>query len=149
MSDLKAIQPSILRLDTSRMSEYLYSDRPTLSPWQKFSRTMGKIGTVALPVGAAVMAFINPIAAAAMYGTSIVAKDATNVALSKDAAAMQAYNAEVAQKPVSIPGFAEAQSPSEVTTDFIAPSEFQTGINRTVNDSQEATQDSLQNFQID
>jgi hypothetical protein len=136
MSDFKAIQPSLLRIDTSRAGEYLYADKPKLSFMQKLGRSVGKAASFLGPIGAAVTAVALPGVglpiAAGIYGASTIARDSTNVALSKDAQKMNEYNAKQSQTPVSVPGFFDGSSSMSAASDFIAPSQYDQGISQTL-----------------
>lgn len=146
MSELKGTTPSILRIDTSRTSEYLYADRPKLTFMQKLGRSVGKAMSFLGPIGAAITAPFCLPAAAGIYGLSRVASDATSNALSNDSAKMQQYNQQVANQPVSFPGLFESMSDSEITTDFIAPSQYSSGIQDTLINRDQAQMQSMRSF---
>lgn len=126
----------MLRIDTSRTGEYLYADKPKLSFMQKVGRTLGKAASFLGPIGAAVTAIAVPGAgipiAAGIYGLSQVAGDATSAALSKDATKMEEYNKQASQQQITLPGLFEGLRDAEITTDFIAPSQYQSGIQQTL-----------------
>jgi hypothetical protein len=142
MSDLKSLTASMLRIDTSRTSEYLYADKPKLSFFQKLGRGFGKAVSFLGPIGAAVTAIAVPGVgipiAAGIYGMSQIAGDMTSNALAKDAAKMSEYNSQMANSQVSLPGLFEGQSASEMTTDFIAPSQYGPGISQALINRQAA-----------
>lgn len=150
MSDLRSLTPSMLRIDTSRTSEYLYADKPKLTFWQKLGRGFGKAMSFLGPIGAAVTAIAVPGVgipiAAGIYGLSRVASDATSNALSKDAAKMQTYNDQMAQSQITMPGLFESQHANEITTDFIAPSEYAQGIQQALISREAAQSSSLGAF---
>lgn len=142
MSDLKSLTTSMLRIDTSRTSEYLYADKPKLSFFQKLGRGIGKAVSFLGPIGAAVTAIAVPGVgipiAAGIYGMSKIAGDVTNNALAKDASKMSEYNAQMANSQVTLPGLFEGQSANEMTTDFIAPSQYGPGISQALINRQAA-----------
>jgi hypothetical protein len=150
MSDLKSLTSSMLRIDTSRTSEYLYADKPKLSFFQKLGRGIGKAASFLGPIGAAVTAIAVPgfgiPLAAGIYGLSQVAGDMTNNALAKDASKMSEYNSQMANAQVSLPGLFEGQSANEITTDFIAPSQYGPGIQQALINRQAAQGSSLSGF---
>lgn len=150
MSDLKGLSSSMLRIDTSRTGEYLFADKPKLSFMQKVGRTLGKAVSFLGPIGAAVTAIAVPGAgipiAAGIYGLSQVASDATTNALSKDATKMSEYSQQASQQQVTLPGLFEGLRDAEITTDFIAPSQYQSGIQQTLINREAMQSASLSQF---
>lgn len=119
----------MIRIDTSRMNEYLRPDKPKLSFFQKLGRGIGKAFSFLGPIGAAVSAIAIPGAgipiAAGLYGLSNVSGRLTAQAEAKDAArANQAYS-EASKKPVMLPGLFEQASQAQIQTDFMVPSSLQ------------------------
>ena len=150
MEKLTTVQPALVRIDSSRYSNYLYKG-PELSGWQKFTRGVGKAVSFLGPVGAGIMALVAPPllpAALAIYGGSKLANKATNAALSNDEAQVAEYEAEMAQQQIGVPGFFDAYpSEAQLTTDFIAPSEFGPSIERVGNTNMESIYNSTQSIE--
>lgn len=135
MSNMNSIPPSMLRIDTSRSTEYVY-EKPKLSFFQKLGRGIGKALSFLGPIGAAVTAVAVPgfgiPLAAGIYGASKIAGDVTANALAKDSARAQALNQDVANMQITMPGLFDEASAADIKTDFIAPSEFNAGITSTI-----------------
>lgn len=142
------IPSSLIRLDTSRSGEYLYADRPQRKGG--FLRFLGKAFSFLGPIGAAVSAFIPGFGlplAAALYGTSRLTGDAVYRSDAKAQARMNEYNQEQAGKQIIVPGFfEESLSASEIQTEFMAPSQFDVGIQNTIVNREVAINQNLQNF---
>lgn len=151
MSKFSNIGPSMLRIDSSRASQYLYADKPKLNFFQKLGRGVGKALSFLGPIGAAVTAVAVPgigvPLAAGIYGASRVAGDVTANALNKDASEMAEYNAELAGKQFGMLGFMEPSAdPGQIKTDFIAPSEFGPSIERSLDLRSSALMDQLNQY---
>jgi hypothetical protein len=119
----------IIRLDTSRMNEYLYADKPKLNFWQKIGRGVGKALSFLGPIGAAVTAIAVPGVglpiAAGIYGLSNVAGQLTSKAVAKDSAEMQAYQGQISKLPITTPGLFEQASQTDIQTNFMLPKQFE------------------------
>lgn len=141
MDKLNTIQPAMVRIDSSRYSNYLYKG-PELSVWQKIGRGLGKAVSFLGPVGAGILSIVAPPllpVSLAIYGGSKLAGNATNAALSNDEAQVAEYEAEMAEQNIGVPGFFDAYpSEAQLTTDFIAPSEFGPSIERANTDNMES-----------
>ena len=149
MTSFNSIQPSMLRIDTSRSSEYLY-EKPKLSFMQKLGRGFGKAMSFLGPIGAAVTAVAVPgfgiPLAASIYGASRIASDATSNALAKDQARETAANQEFANMQIGMPGLFDGASQAEMQTDFIAPSDFNNRLSQTLVSRESMSGSMIQSF---
>lgn len=140
----------MIRIDSSRMNEYLYVDKPKLNFFQKLGRTIGKGIAFLGPIGAAVTAIAVPgfglPLAAGLYGASQIAGTLTATAEAKDAATMQAYQQELAKLQVVTPGLFEPDSASDIDTDFIIPQELNQQTTITILDRQMSQNSAVENF---
>lgn len=147
MDKLNQIQPAMIRIDSSRFSAHLYKG-PELSFMQKLGRGVGKAVSFLGPVGAGILAVAAPPllpAALAIYGGSKLTSKATDAALAKDASEVKEYKSEMAKQTFGLPGFFDStQSPAQVSTDFIAPSEFGPSIERTTQANLDSVYHSMQ-----
>jgi hypothetical protein len=151
MSSIKGSN-DMIRIDTSRANEYLYADKPKLSFWQKLGRGAGKIFSFLGPIGAAVIGTVLPGVglpiAMGTYGLSKLAGDLTNQALGNDQAKMSAYNAEVSNLQVSMPGLFEQASSADITADFMTPQEYSSSIISTIADREVGSYNQVEGFQF-
>ncbi len=140
----------MIRLDTSRMNEYLYTEQPKLSFWQKLGRGVGKALSFLGPIGAAVTAIAVPGVgipiAAGLYGLSNVAGSLTAKAEAKDIAQMQAYQSETAKLPVAVPGLFEQASQVDIQLDFMTPKAFEAETNLTIINREIAQYNAIQQY---
>ncbi len=150
MDKLNTIQPAMVRLDASRYSNYLYKPEP-MGFWKKIGIGLGKAVSFLGPVGAGIMAVVAPPllpASLAILGGSKLVNKATNNALSAEEARTAEYQAEMAEKEIGVPGFFDAYpSDAQITTDFIAPSEFGPSIERVGNDQMESIYSTTQTIE--
>ena len=150
MDKLNTIQPAMLRIDSSRYSAHLYKG-PELSIWQKIGRGVGKAVSFAGPIGAGIMAIVAPpllpLSLGILGGSKLVNK-ATNNALTNDEAQVKEFEDEMAQTEFGTPGFFDAvPSDAQLTTDFIAPSEFGPSIERAGTTNMESVYDNMQSIE--
>ena len=142
-------QQSMLRLDTGRAKQYLYADKPKEGFFKKVGRFFGKALSALGPIGAAVTSFIpgvGPAVAMGIYGASQLAGDLTANSYAKDAAQMQAENQQLASQGVSVPGFFDQNmSTGQAVTNFIAPDQYNSGINSAVLNRELAINSNLHN----
>ncbi|HLD45599.1 MAG TPA: hypothetical protein VJC18_09195 [bacterium] len=140
----------IIRLDTSRMNEYLYADKPKLNFMQKLGRGFGKALSFLGPIGAAVTAIAVPgiglPIAAGIYGLSSAAGTLTQRAQAKDAYEMQTYQQQVSQLPVMTPGLFEQAPATGAQTDFIVPTELKEQTELTILNRESAQNGSVEGF---
>lgn len=141
----------MVRIDSSRMNEYLYIDKPKLNFFQRLGRTLGKGLAFLGPIGAAVTAIAVPgfglPLAAGLYGISQVAGSLTASAEAKDAATMQAYQAELSKLQVVTPGLFEVETANDYRADFIIPQELEAQTTITILDRTLSQGSAVENFQ--
>jgi hypothetical protein len=143
---------SMIRLDNSRETAYLYADKPKLNIFQKAGRFLGKLGTAVLPiagavVSAAVPGFGIPLGLG-LFGAGQFAGDVTANALAKDQAQIDAYNQDVGRKTVSLPGLFEQASYADYQVDFITPPEFNSSLIPTISNRELSGTYEVENFQF-
>ena len=140
----------MIRIDSSRAGEYLYTEKPRLHFFQKAGRFLGKaVSFLAYPAAAitalAVPGFGLPLAAG-LYGLGQVSGTLTAAAQAKDAATMQAYDQMNAQKMIATPGLFDGMSNADIQTDFITPTEMTQQTTVTVIDRTSAQTNAVENF---
>lgn len=146
MTNLRATTPSLLRIDTSRSSEYIMPEPPKKTFMQKVGSFFGKVlGPIASAVTAFVPGFGLPLSAG-IYGLSRIASDASDASISKSQATYNAQVQELSKQPITLPGFFDGQSQNQIQTDFIAPSEYHSGIQNTIITREQSQYQNLQNF---
>lgn len=152
MTSFSTTGTGIIRLDTSRMNEYLKLEyyQPKLNFGQKLGRFFGKALSFLGPIGAAVTAVAVPGVgipiAAGIYGLSSAAGKLTAYAESKDASATNALQQQLSRLPVSTPGLFEQASQAQIQSDFITPQEMIPQASITIVNRETAQNAAVENF---
>ena len=140
----------MLRIDVSRADRYLYPEAPKLSFGQKIGRAFGKAVSFLGPIGAAVTAVALPgigiPLAMGMYGASKLSGDMVNRSYSKEQIALQSQQQKMQGMQITTPGLFEQPSGPQIDADFIAPPQFQTGIQSAIINREQARGSAVQSF---
>lgn len=142
----------MLRIDNSRINEYLYTDRPKTSFWKKLGQGFGKVFSFMAPIGAAVTAAVVPgfgiPLAAGIYGLGKLSNDLTANSYAKQNAEMDAYNQQVSQMQVTLPGLFEQASEVDYQLDFIAKPELNSNLIPTLGNREVSGTYQVENFEF-
>lgn len=138
----------MVRVDTSRMEEYLMADKPKLSFGQKLARGFGKALAFAGPIGATILA-ASGVGLPAAYGlaaASNVAGQLTSNAETNDVNEMNSYMKSKSQMPVGTPGLYDQSSAVDMKVDFLIPQNMNSQTSLTMQDRQGSINSNVQDF---
>ncbi|OVE81488.1 hypothetical protein BVY03_03635 [bacterium K02(2017)] len=149
---LNRVSSGMIRIDSSRNSEYLYAEKPKVGFFKKVGRFLGKALGFLGPIGAAVTAIAVPgiglPIAAGIYGASNVAKHLTDKSIAKDAIKMQDWQASKQNLNVVLPGLFEQSTNAEIKTNFMIPKNMMPQATMTIVDRELAQHQSVENFKF-
>lgn len=142
----------LIRLDTSRLQEYLKPEyyKPKLTFWQKVGRFFGKAFSFVGNVGAAVVGVAVPGVglpiAAGLYGLSNAAGKLTASAEAKDAANWSEAYKRVSKNQVIIPGIFDIVGQVPIESRFQTPKNMVPQASFTIINRERAQFDKVENF---
>jgi len=142
---------NLLRIDVSRVNNYLGPEIPKLTAGQKFGRFLGKAVSFLAPVAGSVLSCIFPGAGTLIgslaYGAGKVAGDAVNKSYMKENIAIQNSAQQMANMPITMPGLFENNSQQmQSAQTFSAPQQFLPQINSTMYNRESSRMNALGSF---